>query len=192
MIKKLYTQVMAYVHTPYADAVLALCSFLESLIFPPVAPLFIMFCIEKRHRSFFYAALVTIMSVLGGIVAYAIGLVFFQALGQKLITYSGMQAPFNELVLRYRAQETFVVLIGSFMPVPYRLISLGAGFCKLPLASFVTYSLVGRAARYYLVAGVTFFAGDQIKQAIDHWFNYLVLLFVVCMALGFGYLFMLL
>jgi membrane protein YqaA with SNARE-associated domain len=184
MIKKLYGWMGARVHSPQAPLFLGLLSFFESLILPPVAPILVLFCIENRNKSFFYAALVTITSVLGGMVAYFIGFGLWQTIGQKLVLYFSTQQAFNSLVAHYAHYEALVVLVGSFVPVPYRLISLGAGFCKLAFLPFVIYSFIGRGARYFLVALTLYFWGENIKFFIDRWFNYLVLLFVALVILG--------
>lgn len=188
MIKKTYDWLSTKVHTPQAPLFLALFSLLESLIFPPVAPLLILFCIENRKRSFFYAGIVTLFSVLGGIIAYYCGYALWETVGQRLVLFFTSQDTFDRLVEQYQHYEFLAVAAGSFLPVPYRLVGLSAGFCQLPLATFIASSFVGRGLRYFLVGAAMYVWGDRIKMMIDRWFNQLVLLFVVMVIVGFSVL----
>lgn len=177
------------VHAPQAPFFLASLSFLESLVFPPVAPILILFCLENRKRSFFYAAIATVFSVLGGIVAYYLGFALWETVGQRFVLYVSTQEAFDTLVMQYKKYEALTILIGSFTPVPYRLVSVSAGFCQLPLIPFIVYSLIGRGARYFLVGAIFYLWGVQLKTFIDRWFNQLVLLFMVIMLVGFFIIF---
>jgi len=53
---------------------------------------------------------------------------------------------------------------------------------------FVVASLIGRAARFYLVAGLLYHYGEPIKGFIDRWFNLLVVAFTVLLVGGFALL----
>lgn len=189
MIKKMYDWMGTKVHAPQAPFFLASLSFLESLIFPPVAPVLILFCLEKRKQSFLYAGIATVFSVMGGVVGYYLGSAVWESVGQKLVLYFTTQEIFDGLVANYKKYESLAVIIGSFTPVPYRLISISAGFCRLPLIPFIISSLIGRGARYFLVGAVLYLWGKQFKSFIDRWFNQLVLLFLLIMLIGFFVLF---
>ncbi len=184
MLKKLYNWIGTQVHTPYAEPGLALLSFLESLIFPPVAPVLILFCVENRPRAYRYAAIATICSVIGGVVAFYIGFALWETVGQQLVKAITTPETFNQVVTQFKQYQTLAVLIGSFTPVPYKLLGVTAGFCQLSLVGFITYSLIGRAARYFLLALALNYWGVEIKSIIDRWFYQLVLLFVVFVAAG--------
>ena len=185
MIKKMYDWMGTKVHSPHAPFFLASLSLLESLILPPVAPILVLFCLEKRKNAFFYAAIVTIFSVIGGVIAYYIGYALWETVGQRLVLYLTTQEKFEKLLRQFDQYEALAVIIGSFSPVPYRLLSIAAGFFQIALFPFIAYSLVGRGTRYFLVALTFYLWGAQLKIFIDRWFNQLVLLFFVIMVLGF-------
>lgn len=184
MLKKLYTWMGTQIHTPYAEPGLALLSFLESLIFPPVAPVLVLFCVENKPKAYRYAAIATICSVLGGIVAFYIGFALWEAIGQQLIMSITTPETFDSVVKQFKQYQTLAVLIGSFTPVPYKLLGITAGFCQLSFFGFIGYSLIGRAARYFLLALVLSYWGNEIKGIIDRWFYQLVLLFVLLVVAG--------
>jgi membrane protein YqaA with SNARE-associated domain len=184
MLKKLYHLLGTQIHRPYADAWLALCSFLESLILPPVAPLLVLFCLENKKKIWWYVSLATWCSVAGGIVAYMLGFFCWNAAGQQLMHFITSPEKFSYLTELYHRHQSLAVLLGSFLPVPYKAIGLSAGFCKLPLMPFVIFSSLGRTARYYALGGLLWFWGISLKLFIDRWFYYLVGLFMAALGIG--------
>lgn len=179
MIRRTYDWMGRKAHSPYAPWWFFILFFIEAIFFIPVDPLLILFCIEKPKRAWQFAFLATIASVLGGIAAYFIGYALWETLGKRLIFLITTQETFDRIGALYRQYEVWAVLIAGFTPMlPYKAITLTAGFWQLPLLPFILCSFIARGARFYLVAGVMRIWGDSIKQFIDHWFNYLVLLFV--------------
>src|SRR3989338_3347766 len=74
-LKKLYDWVLHWAHTPYGVPALFGISFAESSFFPvPPDVLQIALSISRPLKSFYYAFISSIGSVLGGIAGYGIGL----------------------------------------------------------------------------------------------------------------------
>ena len=188
MLKRLYHWLGTQTQTPYATAILATCSFFESLIFPPVAPLLILCCLENKRRSYWYAWIATICSVLGGIVAFFIGSMMWASVGKQLVAWITSPQSFALLVGQYQQYQAAAVLIGAFTPMPYRLVGITAGFCQLSISSFIVCSLIARATRYFLLAAALNRWGNEIRSVIDRWFYELVLLFVLLVAVGVYFL----
>jgi len=139
MIKKLYKSLSGYVHRPSAPYLFSLLFFIEAIFFVPVDPILIMFCLEKRSRALFYASLATLASVFGGLTAYIIGATLFDSVGLKMITTFSSMETFHKISTLYQTYESQAVLFASFTPFPYKIVTLSAGFCKLPLLPFIIY-----------------------------------------------------
>ncbi|MBN1549588.1 DedA family protein [Candidatus Babeliales bacterium] len=184
MLKRIYDWMGSKVHSKHADAFLATMFFIEAIFMLPVDPLLILYCLENKRKVFYYAALATISSVLGGIAAYTIGFAVWEAIGQRIVDAFISQDTFNYLCTQYKTYESAAVLLASFTPIPYKAVTLTAGFCKLSLMPFIFFSCIGRGARFFLVATVLHFWGPQVKAYIDRWFNILVLLFLVILIFG--------
>lgn len=179
MLKALYDRLGKTVHSPYATPILGFLFFLEAIFFVPVDPLLILYCIENRSRCLFYATIATIASVLGGIVGYYIGFAIWETVGLRLVGLLFTPSQFNYALEQFRLYESWAVIIAGFTPVPYKAVTLAAGFCKLPLIPFILCSVLARGARFFLVAGVIQIWGEQIKEYIDRYFNILVFLFAM-------------
>jgi len=185
ILKRLYDWMGKQVHTAYATPMLALLFFIEATVFfIPVDPLLILYCIEHRNRSLYYATVATIASVIGGVFGYGIGLALWESIGQLIVNYIISPTTFAEVVHGFTKYESAAVLIAGFTPVPYKAVTIGAGFCKLPIVPFVTYSLIARGARFYLLAIIIRIWGKEIKEYIDRYFNLFVLLFMIIVAGG--------
>ena len=183
-IRKLYDWMGQQVYNPHGIWMLGLFFFIEAVFFFPADPLLILFCVEQRKRALFYATVATIASVLGGIAGYYIGMYVWQAIGQKLVTLVSSPETFHNLCLNYQKHETWAVLVAGFTPIPYKLVTLTAGFCRLALLPFIACSFIARGARFYLVALLIYYFGASIKDGIDRYFNYLVLLFGILVLIG--------
>jgi len=176
-IRRLYDWMGQQVYSRNGVWMLGIFFFVEAIFFFPADPLLILFCVEQRKKAFFYATVATLASVLGGIAGYYIGMYVWQAIGHKLVSLVSNPETFQALCTKYQEHETWAVLAAGFTPIPYKLVTITAGFCRLALLPFIACSIIARGARFYLVALLIYYFGASIKDGIDRYFNYLVLLF---------------
>lgn len=69
----------------------------------------------------------------------------------------------------------WIVFLAGFSPIPYKLFTVAAGATSMALFPFIVASLIGRGARFYLVAGLMKWGGaryeSKIRQSVD-WLGY--------------------
>ena len=58
------------------------------------------------------------------------------------------------------------MLFRSFSPIPYKIFTISAGAAALNLPGFVIASLIGRGARFFLVAGLIVAGGERLASAL--------------------------
>lgn len=185
IIRTLYDWVGLHVNSRYGSYILALFFFIESSVFlVPVDPLLIVYCVKKRQASWWYASVATIASVVGGVFGYFLGYCLWDYVGPFIIRWILSPELFSQAVAYYKKYEIVAVLIGGFTPVPYKAITLTAGFCQLPLVPFIVYSCLARGARFFLVAGIVYWSGERLVHFIDRYFSWLVYLFLAIAMLG--------
>ena len=185
IIRKIYDWMGKKVNSKYSTFWLSFLFFIEAFFFFPVDPLLILFCIQNNKRSIFYASVATISSVIGGFVGYMIGAVMWKSIGIKLVSWIISQNTFNNVVAKYKLYQNWAVLIAGFTPLPYKAITISAGFCNLPLIPFLFFSLLSRGTRFFILAGIIRIWGARIKNFIDQYFNQLIILFTVILILSF-------
>ncbi len=183
-MKTLYYWACRQVHREYAPFIFASLVFIEGFFFVPVNTLLSLFCLEHRSKSFLFAAIATVASVFGGLVGYLIGAALWETIGNWLITTFVAPETFAMVLNNYQLYQVWAVLLGGFLPIPYKAITLSAGFCKLPLMPFLWCTLMGKGIRFFMVATIVFIWGDVIQQIIDRYFYYLVALGVVILAIS--------
>ncbi|MFH1462016.1 MAG: VTT domain-containing protein [bacterium] len=185
IVRKIYDWMESKVYSKYANIWLGALFFIEAVFFIPVDPLLILFCVTNNKKSIRYATIATVSSVAGGIFGYMIGNIMWQSIGIKLVSWFISEQTFNSAILKYKLYQNWAVLIAGFTPLPYKAITLSAGFCQLPIIPFIFFSFIARGARFFLVASTIRIWGPQIKHFIDRYFNQLVILFTIVLIASF-------
>lgn len=185
-IRALYRWVVGWAETRQAEQALGAIAFAESSFFPiPPDPLLIAMVMAKPAQFLRYATVCTLSSVVGGIVGYAIGLLFFETLGRLIIDTYHLQEKFIYIGSRYDENAFLTVFTAAFTPIPYKLITVAAGVFHINFAMFVVASVIGRGMRFFLVASLMHKLGARYKDSIEKYIDVLSVLFVVLLVLGF-------
>tara|TARA_Y100000294_G_scaffold134783_1_gene127449 strand:- start:890 stop:1519 length:630 start_codon:yes stop_codon:yes gene_type:complete len=184
--RKLYDWVLSWAYKKYSSAALFVLAFAESSFFPiPPDILQIALSVSKPKKSFFYALISSIGSVLGGIFGYFIGLFLFDSIGSFIINTLGYEAQFQAVGNLYSSYAFFAILASAFTPIPYKVFTIAAGFWQVGLLPLITASIIGRSARFFIVATLIYFFGPKIKESIDKYFNLLTIVFFTFLIGGF-------
>jgi membrane protein YqaA with SNARE-associated domain len=140
----------------HAEWMLGIVSFTESSFFPIIVdPFLVGMILMKTNQWFRFATIAVITSILGGIFGYVIGAVFFDYIGVRMIEIYNLEETFHETVASADRNAFLFTLIGAFTPVPYKLVVLVGGFLKINFLQFMLASIIGRGARFYIVAYIT-------------------------------------
>jgi membrane protein YqaA with SNARE-associated domain len=139
----------------HAPKYLAIVSFAESSFFPvPPDVMLAPMVLGNRKRAWRLAGLTTLASVAGGILGYYLG-----GFGEWLVTIYGAQATLAQAQQWFADYGLWIILVAGFTPVPYKIFTISAGMMGMSLVTFVVASIIGRGARFFLVAGFIYFAG---------------------------------
>lgn len=105
MLRRTYEWILALSGRPSAPWALAAVSFAESSFFPvPPDVMLVPMSLARPERAWFYAALCTAASVVGGLLGYAIGALLYDSVGQWLFHLYGLEggaASFRDAYARY-------------------------------------------------------------------------------------------
>ncbi|MCS6893975.1 MAG: DedA family protein [Deltaproteobacteria bacterium] len=185
-LKKLYFWTLSWSESKYSAYGLFLIAFIESSFFPiPPDILLIPLVLGSAQKWFYFATICTIGSVLGGIFGYFIGNLAMETLGQLIISHLGLESKINDYYSAYAAFGPWLVLIGAFTPVPYKVITILSGAMNMNLFVFAILSILGRGARFYAISILLWLFGERIRVFIDKYFNILSVLFVLLLLGGF-------
>ncbi|MBO0664550.1 DedA family protein [Jiella sp. MQZ9-1] len=186
MLRRLYDWVMSLAATRHAERALAAIAFIESSVFPiPPDVLIIPMVIAERRKWIRIAAIATVGSVLGAFLGYAIGAVFFDVIGRPILQFYGKADAFAELTAKYNAWGGWAVLFAALTPFPYKVLTIFSGVSGLNLIVFTLVSIVGRGARFFLIAFLLNRYGAPIQGFIEKNLGLLVTLFMILLIGGF-------
>lgn len=186
-LRKLYDWVISWGHTPYGTWALITLAFIESSFFPiPPDVLLICLCISNTNKSYWYALLTTISSVVGGWLGYLIGYAFYETIGKLIITALTLQNAFENVGILFQNNAFWAIFAAGLTPIPYKVFTIAAGVWQIDLLTFTTASVFGRAGRFFLVATLLYFFGKKLSTFIDKYFNLLTLAAFALVVLGFA------
>lgn len=182
----LYTWTTHWAKTPQAPFALFGVAFIESSFFPiPPDVLLIAMVVATRKKWLRYAIICTIGSVAGALFGYFIGWSLYETMGKAIVNTYHLQ-PTMDLVGRKYAENAFLtVFTAAFTPIPYKVITIAAGLFHISILTLVVASIIGRAGRFFLVAGALRIFGDKIEKNIEKYFDIFSIIFIALLAGGF-------
>jgi len=167
LFRPLYDLVLKWSRHPHAERYLGAMSFAESSFFPiPVDVMLAPMCLAEREHWVRFASIATVFSVLGGLGGYAIGWGMFEAI-EPWLRDSHYWEDFEVASQWLNDYGVWVVFAMGFSPLPYKVATIAAGVAVINLPGFFIGSLVGRAARFFLVAGLVRLGGDKFESTLS-------------------------
>lgn len=195
ILRRLYDWVLHWAETRYGPNALFGLSFAEASFFPiPPDPLLIALILGSRRRAFRFAMICSVASVLGAAVGYGIGYFAWWTISHDftpLAHFFFNNVPgFTEdrfFVVKelYDKWNFWIVFTAGFTPLPYKVFTISGGAFSINIIMFLIASVVGRSARFFLVAFLIWKYGEGIKGFIDKYFNWLAILFTALLIGGF-------
>jgi membrane protein YqaA with SNARE-associated domain len=185
--RRLYDWVLSFAHHRHSTMALFLLSFSESSFFPiPPDVLQIALTLERPKRAWWYAAVSTIGSVLGGAAGYLIGWGGWHLVSEFFFRWIPGFTPevFENVQNLYREHDVLIVFAAAFTPIPYKVFTITGGVVAISIPMFLLASAIGRGARFFIVAGLLAWFGPSIKTFIDRYFNLLCIVFTVLLVGG--------
>jgi len=169
LFSPLYARAMQWARHRHAPVYLGTMSFAESSFFPvPPDVMLAPMCLARPERAWRFALLTTVTSVAGGLAGYAIGYFAFEALAPWLQT-TKYWASYQTAVQWFSDYGFWAVFIAGFSPIPYKVFTIAAGALSMALLPFTLASIIGRGARFYLVAGLMKWGGERMETALQRY-----------------------
>jgi len=186
-LRALYAWMMKNATGKHAWAALAAFAFAEASFFPiPPDVMLLPMMLADRRRAFALAAWCAFWSVIGGMLGYAIGSLFWDTAGLWLIHL--LHVPLSEvdaLRLKY-TQHAYLIVVQGMTPIPYKLVTIASGLAGVPFASFMAYSAITRSLRFIVLEGLlVHFFGAQARVILEKYLEVALIGFLVLVVLGF-------
>lgn len=186
LFSHLYRQVMRWSHHRHAVYYLGAVSFIESSLFPiPPDVMLAPMSLAKPERAWWYATVTTLTSILGALLGYVIGMFFFYWIA-PWITYFGYMPAYQQVQHWFEQWGAWIMFIAGVSPVPFKLFTIAGGALHTSLFPFLIGSIIGRGARFYLVAGLMRLGGEKMHLWLERFVDRIGWSIVGLLSVGYG------
>ena len=187
LLRRLYNWVLSWADSPHGMFALAGISFAESSFFPiPPDVLQIALSVGKPKKSYLFASVSVIASVLGAVVGWSIGWGLWQFVETFFYSIIPGFTPekFKYVEVLYQDNAFLWLILSAFTPIPFKIFTIAAGVCSVPLPTLIIASAIGRSGRFFLVATIMRIFGKQARDFLDEYLEGITLLFGVLVLVG--------
>jgi membrane protein YqaA with SNARE-associated domain len=162
---------------PIAERILYFVSFVDSFISPmPPDPFLAVLTVINPKRWLRYAFYTMLFGVIGGLVGYVIGFALFEYVGEQLVALYNFQEGLQKMGEAFSNHAFLSILIAAFTPIPYQIFTVAAGLFRINLIVFIIASILGRGARFFIVALLMRFIGEHCAKLVLKYLNWILLL----------------
>lgn len=181
----LYEKMLHWSAHQRAPYYLAGVSFAESSFFPvPPDVMLMSMGLAKPRRSWHFAFIATLFSVLGGVFGYLIG--YYGMAFVEPYLMSSSYAPYvTRLNHWFEHQGLGLVILAGFSPFPYKIFTITSGMMQMALWPFLMGSIIGRGFRFFLVSGILFFVGEKIEPHLRRYVDRIAWVMVLIIIAAF-------
>jgi membrane protein YqaA with SNARE-associated domain len=186
-LRALYAWMMKNARGKHAWAALAGFAFAEASFFPiPPDVMLLPMMLADRKRAFRLAAWCALWSVIGGMLGYAIGALFWDTAGLWIIHM--LHVPLQQveaLRLKY-TEHAYLIIVQGMTPIPYKLVTIASGLAGVPFFLFMLYSAITRTLRFVVLEGLlVYWFGEQARLILEKYLEAVLIVFLVLVVLGF-------
>jgi membrane protein YqaA with SNARE-associated domain len=139
---------------------------------------------KKRAAGAVIAA--TIGSLVGAIIAYAIGVWLYDSIGAWIINTFSSAEQFNIAREMFITHGLLIILIAAFTPVPFKLLTICAGFLGFSPALYLGITAIGRALRFAVMGFLLWRFQEHANKIVRKYFWPLLLVAILAACFGLG------
>jgi len=178
--RRLYNWVVHWADTRYGMVALIVLALTEPICVPIPADIMVVgLCLGKPKRSLRYGLTCSFFSVLGGTIAFSLGLAIGPEKVVDLFSTIGLGARAQFALDLYTKYDFWAIAISALTPVPYMIFSWVGGMAEVSLLKFVMISVVFRTMRFGSEALLFYFLGEKARRLIEKYFNIVTVVVII-------------
>lgn len=126
--------------------------------------------IANKKRAVPVVIAASLGSIVGGIIAYCIGMWLFDSVGVWLINNFASMEKFELAQSLFIEHGVFIIFLGAITPVPYKLLTICAGFMGYPAIIYLGLSAILRTGRFAIVGYLLWRFQERANQMVNKFF----------------------
>ena len=169
------TRIRAFSNTRFAMPFVFFIGYIEAIIFPiPQEVFMVPMMLSERTKVFRIVFFSIFGSIIGGLTAYYLGLLFFDTLVLPIINFYNYSESFLYFKNQINEYGFIYVFIGGFTPLPFKIITLSSGALNIPILNFLLAAILSRSIRFYMIGFLTYKYGNNVINIIDRKLNLII------------------
>ncbi|MDW3024814.1 MAG: hypothetical protein R8N50_03980 [Alphaproteobacteria bacterium] len=141
--------------------------------------------IANKRRALPITIAAALGSIVGGTIAYLIGMWLYDSVGIWLIeTFSDPALIDSTIKPLFSEYGIWIIVLTAVTPIPYKLLAIWLGFIGYPLLIFLGVSAIFRTGRFAIIATLLYFFQERANAIVKKYFWPLTLGAIVAAILG--------
>ena len=184
--RRIYDWTLKWADTPQALLALFLIALAEASFFPVPPDVLLIAIVTSQPTHWLRSATICSGgSVVGAAIGYGIGFGFMTTVGDPIISFYSAHHHWDHFAALAHTYGVWFLAAAAFTPIPFKVASISAGAISMPFTPFLAVSLLGRSARFFLVAGILRVFGASVRRLLEEHFNLASGVFFVLLIGGF-------
>ena len=143
--------------------------------------------IANKKRALPITIAASLGSIVGGAIAYMIGMWLYDSVGIWLIeTFSNPELIETTVKPMFSKYGILIIVLTAVTPIPYKLLAIWLGFIGFPRLLFLAVSAIFRTGRFAIIASLLYFFQERANAIVKKYFWPLTIGAIVAAILGIG------
>ncbi|MBQ8294400.1 MAG: DedA family protein [Alphaproteobacteria bacterium] len=143
--------------------------------------------IANKKRAIPITIAAALGSIVGGAIAYMIGMWLYDSVGIWLIeTFSNPELIESTIKPMFSKYGIMIIVLTAVTPIPYKLLAIWLGFIGYPLWLFLAVSAIFRTGRFAIIAALLYFFQERANAIVKKYFWPLTIGAIIAAILGIG------
>ena len=143
--------------------------------------------VASKKRALPITISASLGSLVGGAIAYFIGMWLYDSVGMWLIeTFSNPELIETAIKPMFSKYGIMIIVLTAVTPIPYKLLAIWLGFIGYPLWIFLSVSAIFRTGRFAIIGYLLYRFQERANQMVKKYFWPLTLGTIVFAILGIG------
>ena len=141
--------------------------------------------IANKKRALPITVAASLGSIVGGAIAYMIGMWLYDSVGVWLIeTFSNPELIETAIKPMFSKYGILIIVLTAVTPIPYKLLAIWLGFIGYPMLLFLAVSAIFRTGRFAILATLLYFFQERANAIVNKYFWPLTIGAIVAAVLG--------
>ena len=143
--------------------------------------------IANKKRAVPITVAASLGSIVGGTIAYLIGMWLYDSVGIWLIeTFSNPELIESTIKPMFSKYGIMIIVLTAVTPIPYKLLAIWLGFIGYPLWLFLAVSAIFRTGRFAIIATLLYFFQERANAIVKKYFWPLTIGAIIAAIFGIG------